>query len=137
MQVVYPVIDDSLAFMGDEMMYAETDVIDSVALDSARAAAGSFQYNNDQKFYNWYFKEKLVWKDELLGESASDFNQPALAQADTTSKVPFFQRIFGTPEEKAAKKAEKEAAKAEKEAQKAQQKEQDSSGSEEEKDDGF
>ncbi len=29
MQVVYPEVDDSLAFLGDEMMYAETDIVDS------------------------------------------------------------------------------------------------------------
>lgn len=117
MQVVYPAIDDSLYFLGDEMMYAETDVVDSVALDSARAATGSFAYNNDQKFYNWYFREKLVWKDELLGESGDGFDQ-ALAAPDTTSRKPLLQRLFGTPEERAAKKAEKQAAKEAKAAQK-------------------
>lgn len=67
MEVIYPEISDSLLFAGDVMMYAETDVIDSVALDSARMAAQTFQYNVDQKYYNWYFRDKLVWKDELDG----------------------------------------------------------------------
>lgn len=137
MQVVYPVVDDSLAFLGDEMMYAETDVIDTLALDSARAAAGSFRYNNDQKFYNWYFREKLVFKSDLLeANQTGGVNQPALSQPDTTSQVPFFQRIFGTPEEKAAKKAEKQAAKEAKAAEKASAKEPDAN-EEENPDDGF
>jgi hypothetical protein len=65
MEVVYPEISDSLLFSGDALMFAETDVIDSAALDSARFAGQTFQYNVDQKYYNWYFKDKLVWKDEL------------------------------------------------------------------------
>lgn len=65
MEVVYPQASDSILFAGDAMMYAETDVIDSVALDSARFAAQTFKYGADQKYYNWYFKDKLVWKDEL------------------------------------------------------------------------
>lgn len=65
MEVIFPEISDSILFAGDVMMYAETDIIDSTALDSARFAAQTFQYNVDQKFYNWYFRGKLVWKDEL------------------------------------------------------------------------
>lgn len=65
MEVIYPEPSDSTLFAGDAMMYAETDIIDSVALDSARYAAQSFRYGADQKYYNWYFRDKLVWKDEL------------------------------------------------------------------------
>ena len=110
MQVVYPVIDDSLAFLGDEMMYAETDIIDSVSLDSARAAALGFRYTNDQRFYNWYFKEKLVWKDEQLNKQ-NQTNAPSIATGTDEAKKPFFQRIFKSKEEKAQKKADKQALK--------------------------
>ena len=109
MQVVYPEIDDSLAFAGDEMMFAETDVVDSVALDSARTAALGFRYNNDQKFYNWYFKEKLVWADEQYPQeeksTAIDVGK------EEKVKKPFFQRIFKSKEERAQQKAEKQALK--------------------------
>lgn len=67
MEVVYPQISDSILFAGDAMMYAETDIIDSVALDSAKFAGQSFRYGADQKYYNWYFRGKLAWKDELDG----------------------------------------------------------------------
>ncbi len=72
MEVVYPVISDSLLFAGDVMMYAETDVVDSTALDSARMAAQTFRYGADQKYYNWYFRDKLVWKDELEGKNTKE-----------------------------------------------------------------
>ena len=65
MTVVYPELSDSLLFAGDALMLAETDEVDTAALDSARLAAQTFQYNVDQKYYNWYFRGKLVWKDEL------------------------------------------------------------------------
>ncbi len=65
MEVIYPQISDSTLFAGDAMMYAETDIVDSLALDSARFASQSFRYGADQKYYNWYFRGKLVWKDEL------------------------------------------------------------------------
>lgn len=65
MEVVYPQLSDSILFAGDAMMFAETDVVDTVALDSARMAAQTFKYGADQKYYNWYFRDKLVWKDEL------------------------------------------------------------------------
>ena len=64
MEVVYPEVSDSIIFRGDDIMLAERDVVDSVALDSARTAVNSVRYNNDQKFYNWYFRDKLVWQDE-------------------------------------------------------------------------
>ena len=69
MQVIYPIVSDSALFSGDVMMYAETDVIDSVALDSALMAASTFQYNVDQKYYNWYFRGKLSWDDEGEGDT--------------------------------------------------------------------
>ncbi len=71
MEVVYPQISDSILFAGDAMMFAETDVVDTVALDSARMAAQTFKYGADQKYYNWYFRDKLVWKDELNKEEES------------------------------------------------------------------
>lgn len=85
MEVVYPEPSDSTLFAGDAMMYAETDIIDSVALDSARYAAQSFKYGADQKYYNWYFRDKLVWKDELEGvkkeaEITSPQPQPAVTE---------------------------------------------------------
>jgi hypothetical protein len=109
MQVVYPEIDDSLIFAGDVIMFAETDVIDSVALDSARSAALGFRYNNDQKFYNWYFRDRLVWADDQYPQD--DRTTAIKVSKEEKVKKPFFQRIFKSKEDRARNKAEKRAAK--------------------------
>ncbi|RLD24151.1 MAG: hypothetical protein DRI71_03395 [Bacteroidetes bacterium] len=79
MEVVIPEVSDSIIFRGDDIMLAERDVIDTLAIDSARNAANSFRYNNDQKFYNWYFREKLVWQDDQ-GEKESAVPPPAVIE---------------------------------------------------------
>ena len=92
MEVIYPVISDSLLFAGDVMMYAETDVVDSTALDSARMAAQTFRYGADQKYYNWYFRDKLVWKDELEGgEKETD---SSTEKEEKAGFFGFFKNLF-------------------------------------------
>ena len=90
MEVMLPEVDDSVKFGGDDIMFAERDVIDSVALDSARNAAQSVRYNNDQRFYNWYFRDKLAWADDA---SAQQQEQEA-AMTNEEEKEGFFKRIF-------------------------------------------
>ena len=90
MEVVYPQISDSILFAGDAMMYAETDVIDSVALDSARYASQSFRYGADQKYYNWYFRGKLSWKDEL----DKDGNKTTSNTEPVAEKKGFLKGLF-------------------------------------------
>jgi len=93
MEVIYPIISDSLLFAGDVMMYAETDVVDSTALDSARIAAQTFRYGADQKYYNWYFRGKLVWKDEIDGskDEAEDITED---KVEKTGFFGFFKNLF-------------------------------------------
>ncbi len=91
MDVVYPILSDSILFAGDAMMYAETDVVDSVALDSARMAAQTFRYGADQKYYNWYFRGKLVWKDELEKEQIKDKDNE---EEEKTGFFGFFKKLF-------------------------------------------
>lgn len=78
MEVIIPETSDSLLFGGDDLMFAEVDIIDSVALDSARAAANSVKFNNDQRFYNWYFKDKLVWADEQAAQEEANVNEQTI-----------------------------------------------------------
>lgn len=78
MDVVIPELSDSVVFRGDDIMLAERDVVDSLALDSARTAANSVKYNNDQKFYNWYFREKLVWQEDQDQQDLNASMQPPL-----------------------------------------------------------
>ncbi len=93
MEVIYPGISDSLLFAGDVMMYAETDVVDSVALDSARMAAQTFRYGADQKYYNWYFRDKLVWKDELEGGN-KETETSAEEKVEKAGFFGFFKNLF-------------------------------------------
>ena len=72
MEVVIPEVSDSVVFRGDDIMLAERDVVDTLAVDSARNVANSVKYNNDQKFYNWYFRDKLVWQDEQGQQDAKE-----------------------------------------------------------------
>ncbi len=90
MTVVYPELSDSLLFAGDALMLAETDVVDTAALDSARLAAQTFQYNVDQKYYNWYFRGKLVWKDELADNEENTQNK----QKEKKGIFAFFKNLF-------------------------------------------
>ncbi len=93
MEVIYPVVSDSLLFAGDAMMYAETDVVDSIALDSARMAAQTFRYGADQKYYNWYFRDKLVWKDELEGKKSKE-EDSAEEKVEKAGFFSFFKNLF-------------------------------------------
>ncbi|MCF6352366.1 MAG: hypothetical protein L3J06_05085 [Cyclobacteriaceae bacterium] len=93
MEVIYPIISDSLLFAGDVMMYAETDVVDSTALDSARMAAQTFRYGADQKYYNWYFRGKLVWKDELEGEKSKE-EDSSEEKVEKAGFFGFFKNLF-------------------------------------------
>ncbi len=97
MEVVLPEVDDSVKFSGDDIMFAERDVIDTVALDSARNAALSVRYNNDQRFYNWYFRDKLAWEDEAVNQQQpAEANQPEdqETQKEPKEKKNFFKNLF-------------------------------------------
>jgi len=76
MEVVIPEVSDSIVFRGDDIMLAERDVIDTLAVDSARNVANSVRYNNDQIFYNRYFREKLVWQDDQGPQDRNAKTQP-------------------------------------------------------------
>ena len=99
MEVVMPQTDDSLRFAGDEQLLTEMDVQDSTAIDTA--AVKTYKYNVDQKHYNWYFRNKLVWKDELEDqqeEAEQSEGGASDSQASTEEEQPekqgFFKRLF-------------------------------------------
>lgn len=103
MEVVIPQAPDSILFGGDEELLAEMDLVDSLAVDSARSVGKSYQYNLDQKYYLWYHRNKLVWKDELEAqkaaaqeaEAAGTITDPSSATEVEGGKEGFFKRIFG------------------------------------------
>jgi len=97
MDVVLPEVDDSVKFGGDDIMFAERDVVDSVALDSARNAAQTVRYNNDQRFYNWYFRDKLAWADEAPVDQEAGVAPTAAEPASPSEpgkKKNFFKNLF-------------------------------------------
>ena len=107
MEVIIPEASDSVLFSGDDLMFAEVDVIDSVALDSARAAANSVKYNNDQKFYNWYFRDKLVWQEDMAApreETAGDSQKKEKSKSGIKG---FFSNLFKKKEKEPKPEKEK------------------------------
>lgn len=94
MEVILPEIDDSVKFAGDDIMFAERDVIDSVALDSARNAALTVRYNNDQRFYNWYFRDKLAWADEAAANQQTAAAEPAEQEKEPKERKGFLRNLF-------------------------------------------
>lgn len=76
MEVVISDPGDSALFAGDETMFAEMEV-DSTALDSLlEANAKTYKYNVDQKYYLWYFRNKLSWDDEETDSTATEDTAP-------------------------------------------------------------
>jgi hypothetical protein len=98
MQVVIPEAPDSLLFAGDEELFAELDLVDSAAIDSVRSLGRSYQYNLDQKYYLWYLRNKLVWKDEVGEEgeetSATDTEAAAVdSEASVEDNMGFIDKV--------------------------------------------
>ena len=98
MEVTIPELSDSVVFKGDDIMLAERDVVDTLALERARSTSNSVKYNNDQKFYNWYFREKLVWQDDQGQQDINDLTQPPAQTEEETKpeieKKKLFKGLF-------------------------------------------
>lgn len=107
MEVIIPETSDSILFSGDDLMFAEVDVIDSVALDSARAAASSVRFNNDQRFYNWYFRDKLVWQDELTAQDELVKEKSGEKEESPSGIKGFFKNLFKKKEAGSSPEKEK------------------------------
>jgi hypothetical protein len=96
MEVVIPPAPDSLLYAGDDELFTEFDLVDSAAVDSVRSLGRTYQYNVDQKYYLWYLRNKLVWKDEL-GQDEIPEESEAVAgdEGASVEKEGFFKRISG------------------------------------------
>jgi len=94
MEVVIPEVSDSIIFRGDDIMLAERDVIDTLAVDSARNVANSVKYNNDQKFYNWYFRDKLVWVDDQGQPLTESETQPPIVTEEEPKPEKEKKKLF-------------------------------------------
>lgn len=96
MDVVIPESSDSIKFGGDIELLTELENVDSAAIDSASIQGKKYMYNVDQKYYLWYLRNKLVWKDGNDEEEAlPDGTTEAIAVDENAPKEGFFKRIFG------------------------------------------
>ncbi len=96
MEVVIPESSDSIKFRGDIEFLTELENVDSAAVDSA-AVGRTYKYNIDQKYYLWYLRNKLVWKDELENQQqeATSATNVEGEESAPAPKEGFFKRIFG------------------------------------------
>lgn len=97
MEVVIPPAPDSLLYGGDDELLTELDLVDSAAVDSVRSLGRTYQYNVDQKYYLWYLRNKLVWKDELEKEDEiQEGSEEELAPGEegAEEKEGFFKRTI-------------------------------------------
>ncbi|MDH5475173.1 MAG: hypothetical protein OEX22_05730 [Cyclobacteriaceae bacterium] len=101
MKTIYPVLDDSLALVGDVKMLAEMDVVDSVALDSVvqNEYPWKEKFNVDQEFYFHYFNDILVYPSERAQAEMSRREKRKRSKA-SGEKQKFFKRIFGKKKDK-------------------------------------
>lgn len=109
MEVVIPEASDSIKFGGDIELLAELENIDSAAIDSASLQGRTYKYNLDQKYYLWYLKNKLVWKDGYDGEEEDLTDAIDVEGVEVTDDAPkegFFKRIFGNLFKKKDKSAD-------------------------------
>ena len=95
MEVVIPEPDDSIKFAGDDQLLAELDNVDSLAVDSAAIVGKTYKYNVDQKYYLWYLRDKLVWKEDPDDKNKKSDAEIAGEETDAGPKEGFFKRIFG------------------------------------------
>jgi len=105
-EVIYPQIEDSLAFTGDELMLAEMDIVDSTALTAvADSAEGKiWHYNIDQENYFNYVRQRLNlqigWvdaselQDAMLAADSTALAAEQPVVADTTKKKGMFKKFF-------------------------------------------
>ena len=95
MEPVYPVIDDSTAFAGDQELIAELDVLDSTMLDSmAMLPPWEEKFNVEQETYLYYFNDILVYPDERAALEAADAKMKEI-EGTQKKKKGFFKRLFG------------------------------------------
>ena len=99
---IYPVIPDSLKFIGDSEMIAERDIVDSTGTVEEPLHPGLIgpKFNVEQENYMYYFRKILVLPDvraEKMGTTAAK-----------SKKKGFFGRLFGKKDKSAEEEPEEE-----------------------------
>lgn len=87
MKIIYPAKVDSLEFLGDDIMFAEMDVVDTAALEEIEGKV--WHFNIDQENYFNYIKKKvgLAWAEPASLLEDSELEEPEL-QVDSLGVKP-------------------------------------------------
>ena len=103
MKDLYPEIEDSLEFAGDDLMLAELDIVDSLQMDSLALHPGLIgPFNVDQENYLWYFRKVLVYPDRRAEMAAIEALKPEIPDSVKSKKgfFSFFKNLFKKKEKK-------------------------------------
>lgn len=94
MEIIYPAKVDSLEFLGDDIMFAEMDVVDTAALEEIEGKV--WHYNIDQENYFNYIKKKvgLAWAEPASLLEDSELEEPE-TQADSLGVEPKKKKGIG------------------------------------------
>ena len=94
MEIIYPAKVDSLEFLGDDIMFAEMDVVDTAALEEIEGKV--WHFNIDQENYFNYIKKKvgLAWAEPASLLEDSELEEPE-TQADSLGVEPNKKKGIG------------------------------------------
>jgi len=101
MELVFADVPDSLAFAGDELMYAEMDVVDSTRFQDEEGPANKWNWNVEQEYYFRRIKDMIITEEEMEQgrqdqQAASQPTSPGVEEEP--EKKGFFARLFGKKE---------------------------------------
>jgi len=96
MEMIYPAKVDSLEFQGDDIMFAEMDIVDTTALEELEKEGKIWHFNIDQENYFRYIKKKVgvTWAEpgSLLQDDELEVPEP---QADSLGVEPKKKKGIG------------------------------------------
>ena len=96
MEMIYPAKVDSLEFQGDDIMFAEMDIVDTTALEELEEEGKIWHFNIDQQNYFRYIKKKvgMTWAEpgSLLQDDELEEPEP---QADSLGVEPKKKKGIG------------------------------------------
>ncbi len=89
MEMIYPAKVDSLEFLGDDIMFAEMDIVDTTALEELEEEGKIWHFNIEQQNYFNYIKKKvgLTWAEPGSLLQDDELEEPEL-QADSLGVKP-------------------------------------------------
>jgi len=96
MEIIYPAIIDSLEFQGDDIMFAEMDIVDTTALEEIEEERKVWHFNIEQVNYFNYIKKKvgLTWAEPASLLEVDELEKPE-SQADSLGVEPKKKKGIG------------------------------------------